>query len=239
MDKITQKDIDWLLNMNKSGKPTPEDTEPKKQVGLRISLWFFTIMGLALLPFFALIRSSVFLNFHYGWNGWLALGGGILVSILILLSYLLILFKKVPNKKMLFKFSLGSTSTLVLAFCLYGIFYLSSVNAKDQDIRQLYRSMHPILRVAVATTTLADNDLVITDIQRSPEDYAAMGLTPLQRSLHYPQESGYVHAIDLRTIGHSEFRNFVLRTSLELMGLNTLRHVGTADHLHVSLSNPK
>lgn len=234
MDKITQKDIDWLLNLNKEEQ---EDAKPssKKKISLRLSLWFFLIFGLSIFPFFALLRTSIYLNLNHGWNGWLALGGGMLISTLLLLTYILFLFKKAPNKKILMKFSLGGTSALVLAFCLYGVFYLSSVNAKNQDIRDLYRSMHPILRVAIATTTLADNDLVITDIQRQPEDYAAMGLSTKQASLHYTQSSGYVHAIDLRTIGHSEFRNFILRSSLELVGLNTLRHIGTADHLHVSL----
>ncbi|HBX65628.1 MAG TPA: hypothetical protein DEG32_05560 [Balneolaceae bacterium] len=136
---------------------------------------------------------------------------------------------------MLLRFSLGGVGALVLAFCFYGLMYLSSVNAKSDDIREVYRSMHPILRVAVATTTLADSDLVVTDIQRQPEDYAAMGIPVNQRSLHFPQPTGYVHAIDLRTIGRNEFRNFILRTSLEFMGLKTIRHVGTADHLHVAL----
>jgi hypothetical protein len=95
--------------------------------------------------------------------------------------------------------------------------------------------MHPVLRVAVSTVTLADNDLVVTDIERFEEDYASMGLPVNQTSFHYRQESGYVHAVDIRTIGHGFVRNALLRGSLEIMGFRTIRHVGTADHLHVEL----
>ncbi len=239
MDKISQKDIDWLLNMDKSGvtsAPSQTGSSPKKKnTGFRILFGLLMIIGLVVLPFFLLIRTSVFLNLSYGWNGWLALGGGIFATVLLLLFYIFFLFRRIENKKMLLKFSLGGVGALVFAFCFYGVMYISSVNAKSGEIREVYRSMHPILRVAIATTTLADNDLVITDIQRQPEDYAAMGLPLNQRSLHYTQETGYVHAIDLRTIGRDEFRNILLRGSLEIMGLNTIRHTGTADHLHVSL----
>ncbi|WP_421773085.1 hypothetical protein [Gracilimonas sp.] len=239
MDKISQKDIDWLLNMDKSGVATPssgtDSPQRKKNTGFRVLFGLLMVIGLVVLPFFLLIRTSVFLNLSYGWNGWLALGGGIFATVLLLLFYIFFLFRRIDNKKMLLKFSLGGVGALVFAFCFYGVMYISSVNAKSSEIRQVYRSMHPILRVAIATTTLADNDLVITDIQRQPEDYAAMGLPLNQRSLHYTQETGYVHAIDLRTIGRNEFRNILLRGSLEIMGLNTIRHTGTADHLHVSL----
>jgi hypothetical protein len=240
MDNVSQKDIDWLLNMDKSGASNLSDSSSssspkKKKTGFRLLFWSMMILGMAILPFFILIRTSVFLNLSYEWNGWLALGGGIFVTVLLLLFYIFFLFRRVSNKKLLLHFSLGGVGSLVLAFCFYGLMYLSSVNAKSDDIRDVYRSMHPILRVAIATTTLADNDLVVTDIQRQPEDYAAMGIPLNQRSLHFPQETGYVHAIDLRTIGRNEFRNFTLRTSLELMGLKTIRHVGTADHLHISL----
>ena len=115
------------------------------------------------------------------------------------------------------------------------MFYLSSVNAKSSDVQDVYRPMHPFLRVAVSTLTLADRDLVITDIERFEEDYTEMGLTVNQTSLHYRQESGYVQAVDIRTIGHGFVRNTLLRGSLGMMGFRTIRHVGTADHLHVEL----
>lgn len=236
MEKISQKDIDWLLNLDKSQLKSSNSTPSQnKRIWLRILAGFFFIFGLIVLPFFLLIRTSVFLNLEFGWNGWLALGGGIGAAVLLLLIYIFAFFRKVPNKRLLLKFSLAGTATLVFAFCFYGVMYLSSVNAKSAEIQQVYRSMHPILRVAVATSTLADGNLVVTDIQRQPEDYTAMGIPFNQSSLHFPQNTGYVHAIDLRTIDRNEFRNFILRSSFRVMGFKTIRHVGTADHLHISL----
>lgn len=236
MEKISQKDIDWLLNLDKN-QPASSNLSPSKnkRIWLRILAGLFFVFGLIVLPFFLLIRTSVFLNLEYGLNGWVALGGGIGATVLLLLVYIFVFFRKVPNKKLLLKFSLAGTATLVIAFCFYGVMYLSTVNAKNAEIQQVYRSMHPILRVAVATSTLADGDLVVTDIQRQPEDYTAMGIPLNQSSLHFPQKTGYVHAIDLRTIGRNEFRNFMLRSSFQIMGFKTIRHVGTADHLHISL----
>ncbi len=241
MEKISQKDIEWLLSPKEEFRV--EDTvreEKVKELSFRrrivkALLSVLLIAGLGILPFFILIRTAVFLNVTKGINGWAALLAGIGATVILLVIYVVALFRRIKNKKLLFQFGLGGVSTLVGGFCIYGLLYLSSVNAKTDSVREVYRSLHPILRVAVATTTLAENDLVITDIKRAPEDYIDMGLTPLQSSMHYPQDDGFVHAIDLRTVGHSEFRNNMLKWSLDAMGLNTLRHVGTADHLHVSL----
>lgn len=236
MEKISQKDIDWLLHLDgQNPQKTRAASPPKRNLFIRIVFWVMLVAGLGIFPFFLLIRTSLFLNLTYGWNGWLALSGGIGATILLLLVYILLLFRRVSSKKALLKFSLAGTSMLVLSFCLYGVMYLSTVNAKSEDIREVYRSLHPVLRVAVATTTLADGGLVITDIHRTPEDYAAMGIPLNERSLHFTQSTGYVHAIDLRTIGRNEFRNMLLQNAFEFMGFQTIRHTGTADHLHVDL----
>lgn len=241
MEKITQKDIDWLLKPKESFSFTdlPKEERPpksdKKKGFSQVFLWITLIVTMGIVPFFLLIRTSVYLNLEQGLNGWLALSGGAIATIVLLLIYILFLFRKVRNKKLMMKFSFGGLGMLVGGFCIYGLLYLSSVNAKSDEIREVYRSLHPILRVAVATTTLAEGGLVITDIKRTPEDYARMGLPLNESSLHFEQSSGYVHAIDLRTRGHSEIRNQVLEKSLKFMGLQTIRHVGTADHLHVAL----
>lgn len=244
MKNVSQKDIDWLLNLHKKGR---EKNPGKKSPKIRHSelkktfIWslviFFGIIGLIVLPFYLLVRTSVYLNLEYGYSGWLALGGGMVVSILLLLIYMLFLFQKIKDRKKRFRFSLGGAGTMVFGFCLFSLFYLSGVNAKSDEIRDVYRSMHPILRVAISAVTLADSDLVITDIERVLSDYGAMGLPVNPNSLHYKQEeTGYVHAIDLRTRGRNEIRNYLLQGSLEIMGFRTLRHVGTADHLHVELA---
>jgi hypothetical protein len=233
MEKVTQKDIDWLLNLDKSGTSVSEKSARPlwKQI-----LWM-SILGLCLilLPFFILIRTSVFLNVSYQVNGWIALVAGILVTILLLLIYLLYAFKRIPNKALILKFGTIGISAIVTSFCIYGLIYLSSVNSKTETVRSYYRNLHPILRVSVATVSLADRDFLITDIKRSPEDYLDMGLTPLQNSMHYPQDDSYVYAIDIRTIGKNELRNRLLQFTFYALGFNTLRHTGTADHLHISL----
>ena len=242
MEKVSQKDIDWLLNL----KPDMrfEETirqEKVKRLSLKRKLFkaLFTLLlviGLGIFPFFILIRTAVFLNLAKDWNGWASLLGGIVACTMLLGIYVLFLFRKVKKKKLLAQFGFGGIAVLVGNFCIYSLLYLSGVNAKTEDVREVYRSLHPILRVAVATTTLAENDLVITGIKRTKEDYISWGLTPRQSSLHYEQKDGFVHAIDLRTIGHSEFRNKALEWSLRAMGLQVIRHVGTADHLHVALA---
>jgi hypothetical protein len=236
MKKISQKDIDWLMQLDGRNPQKVQRSSPKKRnLLLRTVFWVMLVAGLGILPFFLLIRTSLFLNLSYNWNGWLALGAGIGATILLLLLYILLLFRRTSSKKTLLKFSLAGTSILVLSFCVYGMMYLSTVNAKSEEIREVYRSMHPVLRVAVATTTLADGDLVITDIRRSPEDYTSMGLPLNERSLHFTQPTGYVHAIDLRTIGRNEFRNVILQKAFDFMGFQTIRHIGSADHLHIAL----
>lgn len=241
MERISDKDIEWLLKPNQDFNYKTEERLEKvqklsfKRKAIRLGLWALLILTLTIFPFFLLIKTSIYLNIDQGLNGWVSLFGGIGATVAILLVYVVMLFRKVKNKKLIFRYGLGGVGALVGGFCLYGLLYVSSVNAKSDSVKEVYRSLHPILRVAVATTTLAEGDLVITDIKRSAEDYTKMGLPINQSSLHFPQPDGYVHAIDLRTKGHSEFRNFILSNSLRLMGFKTLRHVGSADHLHISL----
>ena len=47
-----------------------------------------------------------------------------------------------------------------------------------------YHAVHPLLRIAVATLTLADRGLVITDLERVPADDPAMGLPVYADHLH-------------------------------------------------------
>jgi hypothetical protein len=72
-------------------------------------------------------------------------------------------------------------------------------------------------------------------MQRQAGDYARMGLPVNPRTRHYTQADGWVHAVDIRTRGRSEVRNRGLQFYFWAMGFSTLRHSGTADHLHVQL----
>ena len=120
-------------------------------------------------------------------------------------------------------------------FVLYSAMYISGANVKSAEVKDTWLSLHPVLRVATSFLVLADADLVVTDAARTPADYRRMGLPVAEGSKHYPQESGYVEAIDLRTRGRPEWSNALVRVYFWMTGMNTLRHVGTADHLHVSM----
>lgn len=123
-----------------------------------------------------------------------------------------------------------------MGFAAHGLFFLSSKNAKQSQVKQEFVSLHPILRIAVSTLIWFDQDLVMTDAKRAPEDYKRMGLKTAKHSLHYPQKDGYVYAMDLRTNYRAEWQNKLTQLYFRIMGFNTLRHGGTADHLHISLS---
>jgi len=245
MEKVSQNDIDWLsqpkenFEMFSSKKVESKAKLPKSKKihGLLyyLSGFLFMAVSLVILPFFILIRTAVQLNLQEQWNAWGSLLGGMGATTLFLSLLFFIVFRKVKQKKTMVKLTLSSISLLVGGFIIYGLLYLNSVNAKTGSVQEVYNTLHPIVRVAVASTTLAERNLVITDIKRTQEDYIAMGLTPRQSSMHYEQPSGFVHAIDLRTKGHSELRNVSLEWGLKLMGFQTIRHVGTADHLHVAL----
>jgi hypothetical protein len=92
-----------------------------------------------------------------------------------------------------------------------------------------------VLRLAVASAIVADGELVVTDAKRTAEDYRRMRLPVFERTMHYPQRDSWVHAIDVRTIGHGEVRNTLLGWYFRAVGLRVVRHVGTADHLHIEL----
>lgn len=207
------------------------------------SLSFFAQLSLmVLLPFFVLIRGSVWLYEQYQWPSWLALLAMLGVVFLLLLIYVAMVYDAIRGPGRMTRRSIRFKALLVLVLMLsfvgYTLFNLSGQNAKGEAVRAEYTSLHPLLRLSVGTLVLLDSELLVTDMSRSAHDYQRMGLPALQRSLHYPQSDGYAHAMDLRTRDRSELRNRLLAAYFWLMGFNTLRHVGTADHLHVSLSSP-
>jgi hypothetical protein len=121
------------------------------------------------------------------------------------------------------------------AYVAYALVFVASANVKSAEVRAEYRALHPLLRLASSAVILADPAAVITDAARTSEDYARMGLPVEERSLHYRQSDGYVHALDLRTTGRSGIRNLTVQVAFRALGFRVLRHAGTGDHLHVSL----
>ena len=160
------------------------------------------------------------------------------ITFVLLIAYFMFFYGKIIGQKITKRSMKGKAmlaAVLLLFYCGYTLFYLSDGNAKSTAVQKEFTSLHPILRVSIGTIVLVDPSMIVTDIQRSGADYQTMGLKKLKNSLHYPQADGYVHAIDLRTNNRSDLRNWLLKAYFGSMGFHTLRHVGTADHLHISL----
>jgi hypothetical protein len=192
--------------------------------------------ALAVLPFAALVRVLVFLYLHHGYAVWPALAAGVGCMVGLLTTYAAWAWRRLTGQLCLRVMARRLALPLVLAYCGYALLYLSSARAKSERVGAYYRALHPLLRVAVSTLILADRDIVITDLARRPEDYRAMQLPANDGSLHYVQRDGYVHAADLRTMGKSAVKNRLVQLYFVAMGFDTLRHIGTADHLHVELA---
>jgi len=200
-----------------------------------VVILFVKLAVLLVLPFFVLLRTSMYLYQSHDAPTWIALAVGAVLALAVLTLYGAWVSKKLTGKGRVAFVAKWVALPLVLFYCGYALLYVASVNAKTQQVRDYYTQVHPLLRLSVSTLILADDDLVITDLGRTPEDYFRMGLPVYEASLHYTQPDGYVHAMDLRTAGRSEWRNLLTQSYFRALGFRTLRHVGTADHLHVSL----
>lgn len=190
---------------------------------------------LLILPVVALLRGSTALYLHAGWPTWAALAGAAAAAVTLVAGYPALLSRKLTGKARLRFVATWIAMPLVLAYCAHALLFLARVNAKTDDVRTYYRALHPALRLAVSTFVIVDDGLVVTDIHRTAADYDRMGLPVNESSLHFRQADGWVHAMDLRTIGRGPLRNGVTAVYFRLLGFHTLRHVGTGDHLHVSL----
>jgi hypothetical protein len=129
-------------------------------------------------------------------------------------------------------------ATLVGAYCVYALVFVGPARGKDADVGAGYSELHPILRLAAGTVAVVDSEFIVTDAWRTPAFYPKVGLPPEPRSLHFRQADGYARALDVRTIGRGFLRNGLTALWFRALGLHTKRHVGTADHLHVSLPIP-
>lgn len=200
-----------------------------------VALFALTAVILGALPFVALIRGSLHLHQQRGWPASVALVAGAAATAAILALYGIWLARRVTGRLHAQAVVRWFAVPVVTFYALYAMVYVSSANLKHERLRAYYATLHPLLRVALATVILADGDLVMTDLERRPEDYAAMGLAVNPATLHYRQPDGWVHAVDLRTTGRSAIRNWLVEWYFRGMGFATLRHVGTADHLHVAI----
>jgi hypothetical protein len=194
-----------------------------------------TVAALLVAPFVLLVRGSVVLYARFAWPSWLALLLAGTATLLVITAYGAWLAHRLTGRMRLALVAKWVAAPLVLGFCGHALLFLSRTNVKAGPLQTEYRTTHPLLRIALSTLILANDDLVVTDLSRLPADYARMGLPLFDATLHVPQRDGWVHAVDLRTTGRSEITNRLVELYFRVMGFRTLRHVGTADHLHVEL----
>ena len=186
------------------------------------------------LPFVLYVRTGVEL-YSRGAPSWVAILISTLLTTGVVAAYAIWLSRRMSGSAKVQSVAKWIAVPLVAAWAGYSLLYLASANAKSNDVRAHYTSLHPVLRAALSTIILVNPDLVITDMARQPTDYARMGLPVNERTRHYEQPDGWVHAVDLRTMGRPELENRAVQIYFWSMGFSTLRHVGTADHLHVQL----
>jgi hypothetical protein len=197
--------------------------------------WIVGTCVLAALPFLLLIRGGVLLYQWWGLGTWPSLLLSALATMSLLAAYAGVVGTWLGARAALRRLFARGAIGIGAAYVAYALVFVASANVKTADVRAEYRSLHPLLRLASSAVILADPASVITDASRTGEDYARMGLPAAERSLHYRQANGYVHALDLRTSGRSGVRNLAVQVGFRALGFRVLRHGGTGDHLHVSL----
>ncbi|MEM7414831.1 MAG: hypothetical protein AAF389_04985 [Gemmatimonadota bacterium] len=204
----------------------------------RIARAALILLALAVLPFALLIRGGVFAYQVWGLGTWPALILSATASAGVLGLYAWVVSRRLGAGKLARTRFTRAAAAVGIAYVGYALVFVASENVKSEEVAQEFSTVHPLLRVATSALTLVDPGAVITDAGRTAEDYRLMGLPTNEASLHFEQSSGYVHALDLRTNGRPEWRNRAVELGFWALGFHSLRHVGTADHLHISLRLP-
>lgn len=227
-------DLDPLrsaASTTKAGRKPPR----RRRWGRRLLLVIVLTPVVVVVPLVLLLRGSLELHAAAGTGVGLSLAGGAAGALLIL-GLLIAGMAAALGLPGGLRRILARVAMLVAAgWVVSGLFFVAAENAKGDDVAAEYRDLHPFLRIASATLILFDRGAVLTDASRTVEDYEAMGLPANEASRHFEQPDGWVHALDLRTAGRPEWRNRGVALGFQAMGFETLRHVGTADHLHISL----
>ena len=209
-----------------------------RRLGRRLLLGAVAGVVVAVLPLFLLLRGGVFAYRAWELGPWTSLALGVVAAAALLALYAFVVTWKLGAGPGARRVLTRGAAAAAVAFTAYGLVFIASENVKSEAVRAEYASVHPLLRVAASALVLVDPGSVVTDAGRTPEDYWLMGLPAAEASLHFPQETGFVHALDLRTRGRSELRNRAVELTFWALGFHSLRHVGTADHLHLSLRPP-
>ncbi|MEQ9399463.1 MAG: hypothetical protein RJQ04_09840 [Longimicrobiales bacterium] len=208
------------------------------RLGVRSGLAVGAVLLLLALPFVVLIRGGM-LAYGAGWGAWTSVGAGTLGVTLLLGVYAAVAARRMGASRNVRKILARGGMALGALFVVYATTYVAVGQTTSAEVRAEFGDLHPLLRVAASTVFLVDGHRVMTDASRTAEDYWLMGLPVNEASLHFHQEdTGFVHALDLRTRGRAEWSNRLAELAFWSMGFHALRHVGTADHLHVSLRLP-
>ncbi len=210
----------------------------KTRLFLKVVIFPFKWLLVFSLPFLLLVRGSVWAYQGLQWGTWTSLSAGVFATLLLFLMYASWVWKRITGKRNVPKLLARGLIVLVVGYTGYGLLYLSAANAKTPEVKAYFTALHPMLRLSASTFLLFDREAVVTDTQRTAEDYLKMGLPVNETSLHFKLDDRYVHALDLRTQGRPEWKNKLTARYFSFMGFRTLRHVGTADHLHISLPLP-
>lgn len=238
--RIDYAGLSGLVDEGKKEKARTEGRRARvRSLPLRAARAAALLVLLTLLPFALLIRGGVFAYRVWGLGTWPSLLLSATATALLLAGYAWVVSRRLGAGRGLKKLLMRSGAAVGVAYVCYALVFVASANVKSDDVRSEYKAIHPLLRVASSALILADPAAVITDAGRSLEDYWLMGLSPNEASLHFRQADGYVHALDLRTVGRGEIRNRTVELAFWALGFHSLRHVGTADHLHVSLRLPR
>jgi hypothetical protein len=232
---------EWQRKWRATTKTTPAEW---RALAGDIALALLKVALIIALPFAVLVRGSVFIYEHGETPVWMAVLTAAFLTGAVITAYAVWLARKLTKRggggrggrALVLPLAKWVALPLVLFYCSYSLLYLASVNAKAPPVRAYYHSVHPLLRLALSTLILVDRDMIITDMGRLPEDYAKMGLPANSRTRHYKQADGWIHAVDLRTSDRGVIKNRGVQFYFWLMGFDTRRHVGTADHLHVELN---
>jgi hypothetical protein len=234
---------EWKRKWRKKLKQAaPKTAAEWRALGVEAIGAVLKIALIIVLPFVVLVRGSVFIYENGTRSVWLAvltaaiLTGGVITAYAVWIARKLMRRGVRGTRAWVMPLAKWVALPLVLFYCGYSLLYLASVNAKSEPVRAYYSSVHPLLRLALSTAILADRDVLITDTGRVPEDYGRMGLPVNRSTRHYKQADGWIHAIDLRTTGRGFIKTRGLQFYFWMMGFDTKRHVGTADHLHVELN---
>ena len=187
------------------------------------------------LSFFVLVRGSMYAYQSMGWGTWSSIGFGMIGTTLVFSAYLGWLWTRITAEGRLRQFLPRALIVLVAGYSMSGLLYLSAGHSRDPELRDHYTSLHPVMRLGASTYLLFDRNGVVTDLERTAEDYLGMGLPMDETSLHFKLGDRYIHAMDFRTMGRSARRNRLTAAYFRFMGFRSLHQVASADHLHVSL----